>query len=297
MTWSSETLYVAQPVGVDLHLEHLQPLAPDRHVRDAGHAQQPGPDRPVRDHRHLDQGSGCEDRPIFMTRLVDDSGWIMNGGAAQVGSVGVTVSMRSDTSWRAPDQVGAGLEDQLDRRQLRHRLRAQGVEAGQPVEGLLQRHRHERLDLCRRTGRGTASGSPPAAARTPGTRPPASCCSWTNPSSIIPAPSADHEHPELQARTDDPTHHGRLSPASGCRRDQFRPVATSAPTPSSVPYSSAAPTVTTVGARRPDPATGTPGRPGPTSTVMAVPDVDERLRDWCRSTSRRSGRTGRRRRA
>ena len=33
--------------------------------------------------------------PIFMTRLVDESGWIMNGGLDQVGSVGVTVATRS----------------------------------------------------------------------------------------------------------------------------------------------------------------------------------------------------------
>jgi hypothetical protein len=34
-------------------------------------------------------------RPIFMTRLVADSGWIMNGGADQLGSLGVTVATRS----------------------------------------------------------------------------------------------------------------------------------------------------------------------------------------------------------
>ena len=39
--------------------------------------------------------------PIFRTRLVADSGWSMNGGAAQVGKVGVTIWRRSATSWRA----------------------------------------------------------------------------------------------------------------------------------------------------------------------------------------------------
>ena len=38
-----------------------------------------------------------------MTRLVAESGCIMNGGAAQVGSVGATVARRSWTSWRARD--------------------------------------------------------------------------------------------------------------------------------------------------------------------------------------------------
>ena len=33
-----------------------------------------------------------------MTRLVDESGWIMCGGAAQDGNVGVTVATRSCTS-------------------------------------------------------------------------------------------------------------------------------------------------------------------------------------------------------
>ena len=44
--------------------------------------------------------SSLEVMPIFMTRLVDDSGGIMSGGAAQVGSVAVTVATRSVTSWR-----------------------------------------------------------------------------------------------------------------------------------------------------------------------------------------------------
>src|SRR4051812_21204298 len=42
-----------------------------------------------------------DDSPIFMIRLVAETGCIMNGGAAQVGSVGATVFMRSWTSCRA----------------------------------------------------------------------------------------------------------------------------------------------------------------------------------------------------
>ena len=43
----------------------------------------------------LDQAdSSSEDIPIFMIRLVAESGGIMNGGLAQVGSVGVI--------WRDP---------------------------------------------------------------------------------------------------------------------------------------------------------------------------------------------------
>src|SRR4051794_26687815 len=42
-----------------------------------------------------------EDSPIFMIRLVAETGCIMNGGAAHVGSVGATVLRCSWTSWRA----------------------------------------------------------------------------------------------------------------------------------------------------------------------------------------------------
>jgi hypothetical protein len=46
--------------------------------------------------------SGCvEYSPIFITRLVDDRGWIMNGGADQVGRVGEIAAIRSATSCRA----------------------------------------------------------------------------------------------------------------------------------------------------------------------------------------------------
>ena len=46
--------------------------------------------------------------PIFMTRLVADSGWIINGGLAHVGSCGETWAMRSATCCRAVEQVGPG---------------------------------------------------------------------------------------------------------------------------------------------------------------------------------------------
>ena len=39
--------------------------------------------------------------PIFITRLVADSGCSITGGAAQVGSAAVTEAIRSETSWRA----------------------------------------------------------------------------------------------------------------------------------------------------------------------------------------------------
>ena len=48
-------------------------------------------------------------RPIFMTRLVADSGWSITGGAAQVGSDGVIWASRSATSWRASSSFVPGL--------------------------------------------------------------------------------------------------------------------------------------------------------------------------------------------
>src|SRR5690349_12916064 len=48
--------------------------------------------------------------PIFMTLLVDDSGCSITGGAAQVGSDGVTVAIRSETSWRAFSRSAPGVK-------------------------------------------------------------------------------------------------------------------------------------------------------------------------------------------
>ena len=45
-----------------------------------------------------DISGDVDSSPIFMTRLVADSGCSMKGGLAQVGRLGVTISSRSDTS-------------------------------------------------------------------------------------------------------------------------------------------------------------------------------------------------------
>src|SRR3954447_20360850 len=42
-----------------------------------------------------------DDMPIFMMRLIEETGGMRIGGAAHVGSVGSTVCRRSETSWRA----------------------------------------------------------------------------------------------------------------------------------------------------------------------------------------------------
>ena len=110
-----------------------------------------------------------DDMPIFMTRLVAESGWIMNGGAAHVGSDGVTRRRRSCDELAGPEQVRPGLEDQHDLRQLDDRLRAHDVEALDAGERLLERHGDERSTSSADSPR-QSSGSRPAAARTPGTR-------------------------------------------------------------------------------------------------------------------------------
>src|SRR5437899_3922129 len=51
-----------------------------------------------------------EESPIFMTRAVADTGWIMTGGAAQVGNVDVTVTTRSWTTCRAFRRSVPGLK-------------------------------------------------------------------------------------------------------------------------------------------------------------------------------------------
>ena len=65
-----------------------------------------------------------------MTRLVDDSGCSMTGGAAQVGSVGVTAAMRSCTSCRALSRSVPGSKISTIDDSCRHRLGAHDVEPG-----------------------------------------------------------------------------------------------------------------------------------------------------------------------
>ena len=108
-----------------------------------------------------------------MTRLVADNGGIMIGGAAQVGSVGRDRADPLLDQLAGMQQVGPGLEDQLDRRQLRAPTSSGATSRPcDPVERLLERHGDERLDVLGREARGRRSGSRPAAGRTRGTRPP-----------------------------------------------------------------------------------------------------------------------------
>ena len=147
MTWSRVTSYFARRSGIDPHLRHLDPLAPDGHVGHAGDPEQPSPDRPVGDHRHVPSEIVSEDRPTSITRPVVETGGIITGGLAQVGSVRTTDAIRSCDELPRLQDVRPRTEEQLDRRELRHRLRTDRVEPGDPVQRLLERDRDEGLDL------------------------------------------------------------------------------------------------------------------------------------------------------
>ena len=120
MTWFERDLVGVEPVWVRLDLVHLQPLAPDRDVRHAGNPAAAAPGCSSR-RSSTCRSATCvsEDIPIFMVRLVDDNGWIMTGGAAQRGRLGVTQADALRDQLTGPQQVGAPVEAQLDLRQVR----------------------------------------------------------------------------------------------------------------------------------------------------------------------------------
>ena len=105
-------------------------------------------DLPVGDRGQLDQvDARPSDRPIFMIRLVADSGGIIHGGLAHVGSSAAICASRSWTSWRArsssvPRSKMSWIEDSCETDFERSSSRP-----GMPVELLLDRDRDELLDL------------------------------------------------------------------------------------------------------------------------------------------------------
>ena len=89
----------------------------------------------------------CDESEIIITRLVDDTGWIICGALPTFGNA-CGCDSRSDTSWRAREDVGAALEEHRDRRQARHRVRADRLDALDAVEQvLLERNGDQLLDL------------------------------------------------------------------------------------------------------------------------------------------------------
>ena len=78
--------------------------------------------------------------PICMARPVADTGASITGGRGPGGQRGADRGHALRDQLACLQQVDVGVEDQLDRRQLRHRLGAQVVQAVDAVEGLLERH-------------------------------------------------------------------------------------------------------------------------------------------------------------
>ena len=157
MTWSSVTPFSASCSRLDLHLACMLRRSPQ--IGDVGHARARCSRRArIFQYAVIDMSmtdTSSDDIPIFMTRLVADSGCSMTGGAAQVGRCGCHVGSRSCDELAGVDQVRARLEDQLDR------ARAGGADferrTSRPVdaaERLLQRDGDQGLDLRRRTARG-----------------------------------------------------------------------------------------------------------------------------------------------
>ena len=189
-----------------------------------------------------------------MTRLVADSGWIMNGGLAQVGSVGVTIAMRSATSCRAVSRSVPGSKISSIDDSCSTDFERIVSSPGMPLSDCSSGIGDERLDLGRRQPEGRASGPRPSAARTRGRRRPgcrASCCT---PKNIRAAASATTMYrnfrlePTIQRSIGRFPSRVRSSVSDRCRY--------------SVPYSSGTPTVTTS-----VPAGGPCGQDGRSSLV------------------------------
>ena len=94
--------------------------------------------------------SSVEDSPIISTRLDEDSGWSRVG---RFGHVGQGMGLGQPLLDQLPGliDVGAGLEDQDDRGQARHRLRPDDLDALHAVEQVgLEGDRDQLLDLLGR---------------------------------------------------------------------------------------------------------------------------------------------------
>ena len=140
---------VAQATRVDADLELAFALAPDRHVRDAGHSLQPRLDRPPCEDRHVDQRKTLRRHPDHQDPACRRRRLEHRGRLGDVGQrIGFGQSFRDQLP--GPKDVRAGLENELDRRQAGSRLGTDLIQPRDPVEQvLLQRHGDQLLDLVR----------------------------------------------------------------------------------------------------------------------------------------------------
>ncbi len=133
---------VLQPVGVDLHMQLPQALAPDRHVGHAGHAQQAGLDGPARQQRQLGrldlvrrnadhhEAAGGRQRLQNHRRRGHVRQRIRQGQAFLDHLAGF-------------HDVGAALESEHDRRQPGHRLGADRFQPRHAAQQLFQIERDQ----------------------------------------------------------------------------------------------------------------------------------------------------------
>jgi hypothetical protein len=135
---------------VDEHLELALALAPDGHVGDARHAHQGRPDRPAGEDRHVDRRHvlRCQADHHHAARRRER---LEHGGGLR--DVGQRMRLGESLGDHLPgtEDVRARLEDEHDRREAGHGLRADRVQPGDAVQQIgLERHRDELLDLFSR---------------------------------------------------------------------------------------------------------------------------------------------------
>ncbi len=173
--------------------------------------------------------SVSEVSPIFIVRLVADSGWIMKGGLAQLGRVGTTVAIRSATSWRAvkrsvPCSKISSIWDScsidLDRMTSRSGMPLSTCSSGTVTSDSTSEADSPSAGVCTSTRGGANSGNTSIGAWR----------SCVTPTTIRPAASATTMKRNL-----------RLLPMT--HRNMAAPYF---PTPTSVPNSSGTPMLTTV---------------------------------------------------
>ncbi len=139
---------------VDAHLELPVALPPDGHVGHAGDGHEPRAHDPAHQvgELHLGEGVGPDadlHRAAQRGERREDhrrsrGGRELRGGAGEA----LLHELSGD------EEVGALAEDEQHGREAQHGLGAQGLETTHPVEGALQGHGHEALDLLGGEGRG-----------------------------------------------------------------------------------------------------------------------------------------------
>ena len=163
-----------------------------------------------------------------MTRLVDDSGCSITGGAAQVGRFGATCCRRSWTSWRERMRSVPGSKiisicdswpSDLDRSTSRF---------GHAVQRLLQRDGHQGLGLLAATSPRVTVWISTFGGANSGKTSTGIWRSCAMPKSIMRPAERDDEEAELDARRDDPAHHRSLDASRVTGRPVTSPAAPAA---------------------------------------------------------------------